>query len=103
MSIPHHRPPWVPDRRTRAKQYDAQERHKDAAAFYRSKAWTTTRAAVLREEPLCRRCASQGRVTAAVIVHHLTPLREGWELRLDRSNLEPLCRTCHGQVHKEDQ
>lgn len=48
---------------------------------------------VLREEPLCRVCQSEGRVTAATIADHIKPLAEGGTG--DRDNMQPICRPCH--------
>ncbi len=56
--------------------------------------WQRLAALVLAEEPLCRRCHEAGRTQAAELVDHIVPLNEGGA-RLDRSNLQPLCRTCH--------
>jgi len=75
----------------------------------RAKAWATTRksrqergygrehelmrAAVLSEEPLCRTCHKQGRVTQATIADHIKPLSEGGTN--DRENYQPICHPCH--------
>lgn len=50
---------------------------------------------MLAEEPLCRQCKDEGRITPAVEVDHITPLRQGGTN--DRSNLQPLCRRHHSQ------
>jgi 5-methylcytosine-specific restriction protein A len=47
------------------------------------------------EEPLCRHCLREGRVTAATLVDHIVPLSLSPELRLDRGNLQALCSRCH--------
>ncbi|GLV21989.1 hypothetical protein TomMM35A_18420 [Sphingobium sp. TomMM35A] len=73
------------------------------------KAWATTRKSkqargygrehermrsiVLNEEPLCRPCQEAGRVTAATILDHITPLAEGGSK--ERENMQPICRDCH--------
>jgi 5-methylcytosine-specific restriction protein A len=58
--------------------------------------WRRLRLQVLAAEPLCRKCASQGRVTAATQVHHVKAF-QGIDdpLRLDPSNCEPICEPCH--------
>jgi 5-methylcytosine-specific restriction protein A len=53
---------------------------------------------VLADEPLCRFCAEQGRVTAARDVDHIVPIVQRPDLRLDRSNLRPLCQPCHASL-----
>lgn len=56
--------------------------------------WQRLRLAVLADEPLCRRCRAEGRVTGAEVVDHITPIVDGGD-RLDRANLQPLCVPCH--------
>ena len=57
---------------------------------------------VLREEPLCRSCRADGRVERARLVDHIVPVRQAPELRLVRSNLQPLCRPCHHEKTLKD-
>ena len=64
------------------------------------KDWQRLRAQVMREEPLCRICLKGShnqhpRVEAAVEVDHIVPVTLAPELRLTRSNLQPLCKSCH--------
>src|SRR5574343_544961 len=58
--------------------------------------WQKLRAIVLASEPLCRHCNAQGRTTAATQVDHIVPIERAPQLRLVRSNLQPLCDDCHG-------
>jgi len=53
----------------------------------------------LRNEPLCRRCKEQGRVTAATVPDHIKPLALGGE-DID-SNIRCLCGPCHEIVTAE--
>lgn len=57
--------------------------------------WRKVRAMVLADEPLCRLCNEQGRVTAATVVDHKIRIKERPDLRLVRENLQPLCKPCH--------
>jgi len=57
--------------------------------------WARLRALVLASEPLCRDCASVGRVTPATDVHHIVGLRAGGTNEPD--NLMPLCHACHAK------
>jgi 5-methylcytosine-specific restriction protein A len=61
--------------------------------------WRRLRRLVLAEEPLCRHCREQGRITPAVHVHHVKPIRTSPTLRLVRSNLVPLCAPCHNRIN----
>lgn len=54
----------------------------------------------LRNEPLCRMCKAEGRVTAATVPDHVVPLAKGGE-DLD-SNIRCLCRSCHLKVTAEE-
>ena len=56
--------------------------------------WTEASKYVLAEEPLCRHCMEQGRITQATEVDHIVELRDGGAF-LDRDNLQPLCSECH--------
>jgi 5-methylcytosine-specific restriction protein A len=55
--------------------------------------WRRVRDDVLRDEPFCRACGPNV-ISLAVEVDHVTPLAHGGA-RLDRANLQPLCRECH--------
>lgn len=48
---------------------------------------------VLREQPLCRLCQDEGRVSAATIADHIKPLAESGTG--DRSNYQSICQPCH--------
>jgi len=56
-----------------------------------SAAWRKLRASVLQENPLCRACERMGRITLATDVDH----HDGDPSNNDRSNLVPLCHSCH--------
>jgi 5-methylcytosine-specific restriction protein A len=62
--------------------------------------WQLLRQVVLNEEPVCRRCMARGRVTAATVVDHIRPLRDGGDH--DRGNLQPLCVDCHAVKTQQD-
>jgi len=63
--------------------------------------WERVRAMHLANEPLCRMCQQAGRTSAAVLVDHITPIRDGGE-RLDDDNLQSLCRACHDSKTAND-
>lgn len=57
--------------------------------------WGKIRQTVLNDEPLCRRCRATGVIKEADLVHHI----DRNSSNNDRSNLEPLCRSCHADEH----
>lgn len=59
--------------------------------------WRKLSRAVLAMEPLCRACMAAGRVQLATEVDHIIPAAERPDLRLERGNLQPLCKPCHSQ------
>lgn len=72
-------------------------------SFYKSYAWRHKRERVLRRDGyLCCECRRYGRSTPATTVHHIEPLKDKPELRLEGSNLISLCNKCHEQMHNRD-
>ena len=62
--------------------------------------WRKVRLRVLAEEPCCVDCEKDGVVQPAEHVHHIVPINVDRSLRLERSNLVPLCVECHEKRHK---
>lgn len=65
--------------------------------FYNSIEWRTLSARYAQDKGYrCERCRGM-----ATQVHHEKAIQtpEGWELRLDYSNLELLCTQCHNDIH----
>lgn len=73
------------------KAWDSTRKSRQARGYGR--AHDLMREVVLREEPLCRLCKAQGRVTASVIADHIKPLSEGGTG--DRENYQGCCAACH--------
>lgn len=85
--------------RERNKVYD-KSRDPRTVQFYGSSVWKKLRASVLAESHyLCEPCKAKGKLTTADTVHHCVELKDNWELRLTRSNLLAICRTCHEEIH----
>jgi len=63
--------------------------------LYNTREWRQARTAQLARVPLCERCTSLGRVTAADTVNHRIRHEGNWALFLDPENLESLCAACH--------
>ncbi len=53
---------------------------------------------ILRRQPLCQICLKTGLYTQAQEVHHIKPIRERPDLRLDAANLQALCKPCHSTL-----
>ncbi len=93
--------PWQQhDQRTGKRQRDRrldQQRGSASARGYDA-AWRRLRLRVLQEEPCCRFCERQGLTVPATEVDHIVPLRLAPERRLDRGNLQALCKPCHDRA-----
>jgi 5-methylcytosine-specific restriction protein A len=77
------------------KDYSRARRSFDAElGFYQSSRWRGTRAAVLRDNPLCVKCLEHGVLQPAKVVDHIVPIKKGGD-RYKRSNLQGLCVPCH--------
>lgn len=66
--------------------------------FYNSKEWRVLSRVRLQEDGY--RCVKCGAIASEV--DHIKPIQtpEGWELRLDKSNLQSLCINCHNAKHE---
>lgn len=78
---------------------------KDRAKIYNHPRWRRLRDVKLMNDPLCERCAEDGRVTIAEDVHHKTsfmsvvdPIKRE-RLAFDYDNLQSLCKKCHQLIH----
>ena len=70
--------------------------------FYKSKEWKALRQRVkARANGLCELCLKEGRISYYKDIHHIIPIKEDWNKRLDISNLICVCRDCHKKLHKE--
>ena len=74
--------------------YSRFDRDKDMQAFYKSKAWRNLRYQYLEAHPICEECEKNGKLTSAIIVDHIVPIKSGGE-PLDVANLQALCWSCH--------
>ena len=70
--------------------------------FYASPLWRRLSQRVRRETPLCVRCTTQGLTVVADIVDHILPVRTHWDKRFDKTNLQPLCHSCHNKKTASD-
>lgn len=92
---PSYVPPWLRNGRRPVLREPRRGREDRILAFYDSWDWKRLRYAHLRDNQ--RSCVCCGS-TSNLHVDHIKPIRRHWELRLDPSNLQTLCRECnHGK------
>ena len=60
--------------------------------------WRKVRQQVLNAEPTCRMCRQMGHLTPATVVDHIVKVKDAPELRLDPTNLQPLCAFHHNST-----
>ncbi|WP_349773696.1 HNH endonuclease [Sutcliffiella horikoshii] len=53
-----------------------------------------------RDNHLCQRCIKQSKLQAAQLVHHIVEVKVDWSKRLELTNLESICHSCHNKHHK---
>ena len=78
---------------TKCGHHKTAHRHGSMDKRVTGRRWGTLRRSVLREEPMCR-LQLAGCTTFAEEVDHIVPLSLGGH-PTDRSNLQPLCHSCH--------
>jgi hypothetical protein len=93
-ACPEHRRAFYRDQ-NQQRRLDPVQRERDA--FYKTAAWRRLRAWRLAVEPLCRACKSRGLVVAGTEVDHIEPVSVAWDRRLDESNTQSLCGSCHAE------
>lgn len=78
------------------------ERNSEADRFRNTQVWKqTAKAALERDFNCCRVCLMNGVLTNRNLsVHHIVPLTEDFERRLDEGNLITLCRLHHEQAER---
>ena len=87
--------------RDRHKEYDQYARDSKAKAFYDGKEWEKQRKRILEEDGIdVYLYMTSGEVKLADTVHHILPLRECWERRLDPDNLMSLHHDTHSHIEK---
>ncbi len=76
-----------------------QTRDKKYRRFYNSPEWRRLSAQYMAD--VGYRCEHEGCTHIATEVHHIKPIQtpEGWERRLDYTNLKAVCVDCHNKEH----
>jgi 5-methylcytosine-specific restriction protein A len=67
-----------------------------ARKFYCSRPWTLLSKAYRRRHPLCQHCTAKGITKVADVSDHIVEISDDWSRRLDATNLQSLCNSCHG-------
>lgn len=75
------------------------KREKKYIQFYNSLDWKRLSLQYMIDKGY--RCEGDGCHNIATEVHHIIPIQtsEGWERRLDYTNLKALCIRCHNKAH----
>ena len=76
--------------------YDKYERDKAMKRFYNSPAWVALKKRKLSIDPFCELCKKSGTLVKATAVDHIQEIKQGGS-RLDISNLQSLCWSCHSR------
>jgi len=91
---------WCDKHRPQHKRRDSARWHK----WYSMPIWTDRlRPQQLLREPWCRVCAAQGIRTRATVVDHIKPHRGDWDLFVDETNFQSLCKYHHDQKTMREQ
>lgn len=84
------------------KHYDKYYRDAKLKAFYNSTAWHRLTAIVrVRDDGLCALHYHNGVASKGTMVHHIIPIKDDWNKRLDTANCILLCSECHAKVHSD--
>jgi 5-methylcytosine-specific restriction protein A len=87
---------FKPIQQRRLKQYRPKGQRESRSRRGYDRTWYRLQKQHLAAEPLCRHCLSHGKVTAAECVDHIKPFKGQHDpLRLDSTNLQSLCWSCH--------
>lgn len=77
--------------------------HSRYASFYNSSEWRKLRALKFANaNGLCERCYANGKIVPAKEIHHIEPIEDNWDRRLDYDNLMALCSSCHNEIHNRE-
>ena len=79
-------------KRARKSKVNMSNTHK---AFYGSAAWRNLRNAKLKKDPLCQVCLPKGYLNEGKDIDHIVEVKDDYSRRLDITNLQTLCRSCH--------
>lgn len=76
-------------------QYRNREERREFTKFYQSLEWRKLRQYHITRNPLCVKCQEAGLTVVADVVDHIEEIRDNPTRRLDATNLQSLCHSCH--------
>ena len=74
-------------------------RHEKKKEWYDHK-WRKLSEVVRANNPICQDCIEDGNTSPSTEVHHIIPIAQAPERRLDQSNIVALCTACHRERHR---
>jgi 5-methylcytosine-specific restriction endonuclease McrA len=80
---------WKPTKKTWSNDF----------AFYVTPEWRRMSKQVREEEPFCQECLKKGITKLTEVADHIVSIKNGGS-RLDRNNLQGLCRPCNNAKRK---
>lgn len=92
----------------RSEYYKSYNKYRNETAseyvkFYKSRKWVNMRAFVMAQNNwICQHCLMNDYVVHADVVDHIVPTRVDWSKRLELTNLQSLCDSCHKVKTLED-
>ncbi|MFG3610987.1 HNH endonuclease signature motif containing protein [Rummeliibacillus stabekisii] len=92
-------------RQYKNREYNKQIRNssefdRKVAKFYQSTEYRNMRQRKMIEvNGLCKVCIKLGHINSAKICHHIVPVREDFDKRLDNENCIMICNDCHEKLH----
>lgn len=96
-----------PQKKTSTERNENTDMRKLRKEAYNNTTWRKLRETYMKSHPICERCLEKGKVTPAEDIHHIkSPFRNGvinYGLLLDDKNLMSVCKTCHAEIHNEQQ
>ena len=89
--------------KARHKEYDKFTRDKVSDSFYHSKEWEIARANAISHYNGIDIYSYyvKGIIEYGTTVHHIVPLKDNWDMRIDKLNLIYLTDANHQHMHKE--
>ena len=92
-----------PCMKQRYKEYDRFSRDRKSYDFYHSKEWTDLQHHILEMDGFIDvyLYMTTGELVIADTVHHITPLKDDWNRRLDEANLISLHHDTHSMIEQK--